>query len=135
MTSEKDKEAEIDFDAIRKELAEPEQRKTQQLEAGRANLKKLRDYIAPRLKEPKVVKEIYGVRAKFEVCYRNDGNMLVGFGFVASDERNTLPKYQLYLPGREPFTDDYYPPDDVTTFADFEKLVKAVLRELSEHLN
>jgi hypothetical protein len=100
---------------------------------------KLRDYIAPRLKDEKLVKETnrdHKFGAKFEVCHPN-GFMLVGFGVVVSNEPNNVPKYELYTPSREPWLEecDYPPPVDVTRFLDFEKLAKAVLRKLSDDLN
>lgn len=98
----------VDSDAIRGYLAEAqpeEQRKRKLVDASRTNLEKLRNYLAPRLKNGGSVKEYLGL--KFEIRFdvtRANGALIVGFGFVADDEEETSG-YRLFLEGGGAFSD------------------------------
>jgi hypothetical protein len=97
-----------DFDAIRGYLAEvepQEQRKRKLVDASRTNLEKLRNYLAPRLRNGGSVREYFGLKfeIRFDVTQAN-GALIVGFGFVADDEEETSG-YRLFLEGEERFSD------------------------------
>jgi len=92
----------VDFDAIREHLAEverPEERKRRLVDASRANLEKLRNYLASRLRNGGSVKEYFGLKSeiRFDVTQAN-GSLIVGFGFVADDEEENSG-YRLFLEG------------------------------------
>lgn len=92
----------VEFDGIREHLAEverPEQRKRKSLDASRANLEKLRNYLAPRLRNGGTVKEYFGLKfeIRFDVTQAN-GSLILGFGFVADDEEEKSG-YRIYLEG------------------------------------
>jgi hypothetical protein len=132
-------ESSVEFDAIREHLAKserPEQRKRILLDASRANLEKLRNYLAPRLINGGSVKEYFGLKfeIRFDVTQAN-GSMILGFGFVADDEEENTG-YRLYLDGEEPVSGfDGDAPSQRTFWAPaFKSLAADVLSLLSDEL-
>lgn len=101
-------ESPVDFDGIREHLAGaelPEQRKRKLVDASRTNLEKLRNYLAPRLRNGGSVKEYFGLKyeIRFDVTQEN-GALILGFGFVADDEEEKSG-YRLFLEDEGSFSD------------------------------
>jgi hypothetical protein len=127
----------VDLDAIREHLAEeegPEQRKRKLVDDSRANLEKLRNYLAPRLRNGGSVKEYFGLKfeIRFDVMQAN-GALIVGFGFAADDEEENSG-YRLFLEDEDPFSgfDGDMPPQRMFWIPAFKSLAADVFSLLSD---
>lgn len=130
-------ESPVYFDAIREHLAEaeqPEHHKRQRVDASRANLEKLRKYLAPRLRNGGSVAERLGLKfeIRFDVTQAN-GALILGFGFIADDEEENSG-YRLFLEDEEPFSpfDGDVPSPKIFWIPAFKSLAADVLSLLSD---